>query len=145
VIALVIALALAGAASTPAPVRPNPKLTPGVARSLTPDQVCSIRWGKDRRHVTDRMKRDVFEAYGIPWDKHSLYEVDHLISRELAGADDVKNLWPQSWTGTANARMKDRLENTLHRKVCAGEITLAFAQQAIRADWLAAYRLHVGP
>jgi hypothetical protein len=140
---MMLALTVLGAAAAPSPIRPDAQLTPGVSRSLTRDQVCTIKWGKDRRHVTERMKKDVFEAYGIPWEKHSLYEVDHLISRELAGADDVKNLWPQSWTGTANARMKDRLENTLHREVCAGEITLAFAQQTIRGDWIAAYRLHV--
>lgn len=141
---IIIALALfSPAAAAPRPARPNPHLTPGIARSLTRDQVCAIKWGKDRRHVTERMKKDVFQAYGIPWERHSEYEVDHLISRELAGADDVANLWPQAWTGTHNARMKDRLENALHRKVCGGEITLAFAQQVIRSDWVSAYRLHV--
>lgn len=139
-IAVLLALVLAG----PAPAsRPRPDLTPGVTRPLTRDAVCSIKWGTDRRHVTLTMKRHVFAAYGIPYSAHALYEVDHLISRELGGADDERNLWPQIWTGDANAHMKDRLENALHREVCAGRITLPFAQTAIRTDWLAAYRLYV--
>lgn len=144
-IGLLLTLSLAAAAPRP-PVRPNLELTPGVTRKLTRDQVCTIKWGKDRRHVTLGMKKQVFAAYGIPWEDHSLYEVDHLISRELGGADDVDNLWPELWTGAHNARMKDRLENNLHRRVCAGEMTLKFAQDAIVTDWVAAYRLYVeGP
>jgi hypothetical protein len=137
VIELLLLLALSGPA-----VRPH-DATPGVTRALSRTAVCSTRWGLDRRAVTVTMKKHVAAAYGIPWDKHSLYEFDHLIPRELGGADDERNLWPQPWTGPHNAHMKDRLENALHRKVCAGEMTLAFAQQAIREDWIAAYRLHV--
>ena len=149
-IALLLTLALSPAAMTPAPVRPNRELTPGVLaindktdRPFTGAETCAIKWGKDVRHVTLSMKKQVFEAYGIPWEKHSLYEVDHLISRELGGDDDVDNLWPELWTGAHNAHMKDRLENALHRKVCKGEITLEFAQKTIVSDWIAAYRLHV--
>lgn len=125
-------------------LRPHQALTPGVTRPLTRDQVCATRWGTDRRHVTEGMKKQVFAAYGIPWSAHAGYEVDHLISRELGGADDVANLWPQPWVGAHNARMKDRLENRLHAMACRGEVTLAFAQEAIRSDWIAAYRLYVG-
>jgi hypothetical protein len=120
VIALLLAVAL------------NPILTPGVARPLTTAQVCSTKWGKDRRHVTERMKRHVFAAYGVPLTDRKRYEVDHLIPRELGGADDVLNLWPQSWTGAQNAHLKDRDENRLHRAVCAGTLTLAAAQTAMR-------------
>jgi hypothetical protein len=125
-------------------IRPLATMTPGVARPLTRETVCTTKWGKDRRHVTLAMKREVFAAYGIPYADHAKYEVDHLISRELGGADDVRNLWPQPWTGTENAHMKDRLENALHRQVCAGTITLEHAQEAIRSDWIAAFRLYVG-
>jgi hypothetical protein len=42
-------------------------------------------------------------------------EIDHLISRELGGADEVANLWPQSYGGQPwNAVLKDKLENRLH-------------------------------
>jgi hypothetical protein len=65
--------------------------------------------------------------------------VDHLISRELGGADAVENLWPQPYTQHPGAHEKDWLENRLHDEVCAGKITLQDAQQEIKEDWYAAY------
>ena len=45
---------------------PDLSKTPGVARAgLTKAKICSIKWGKDERHVTDAMKRQVFESYGF--------------------------------------------------------------------------------
>jgi len=126
------------------PVVPDPQLTPGVARPMTTAQVCSTKWGKDRRHVTVAMRKQVFARYRVPYAKHALYEVDHDISRELGGADDIDNLWPQPWTGGYNAHMKDRLENRLHREVCAGTLSLERAQQAIRGDWRVAFRRYFG-
>ena len=134
--ALLLALAL---------VLPNPHLTPGLTRPLSTAQVCTTRWGRDARHVTLTMKRQVFAAYGIPWADHAQYEVDHLVSRELGGADAIPNLWPEPWTGEWNAHQKDRLENTLHRLVCADTISLSEAQSAIRGDWRIAYRPYVHP
>lgn len=123
---------------------PDHGLTPGLARPLTLKQVCGTAWGKDRRFVTLAMKKQVFQSYGIPWADHAKYEVDHLISRELAGADDVRNLWPQPYEGAWNAHMKDRLENRLHVEVCAGRLTLSEAQAAISGDWTAAYQQYFG-
>jgi hypothetical protein len=125
-------------------IRPLP-LTPGVVRPLTRAQVCGTAWGKDRRHVTLAMRQHVFAAYGIPYAQHAQYEVDHLIPRELGGADDEANLWPQPWDGPHGAHAKDRLENALHRAVCAGTITLPAAQAAIRTDWIAAADVWVRP
>ena len=106
----------------------NPVLTPGVTRNLTPVQVCGTKWGLDHRFITLKMKQDVFKAYGIPWAQHTRYEVDHRIPRELGGADNVMNLWPELWP---DARQKDHEENRLHRAVCAGMMTLVDAQQMI--------------
>lgn len=116
-------------------------LTPGVVRPLSTTQVCTIRWGLDRRHVTESMRKQVFASYGIDWATHAEYEVDHLIPRELAGADDVRNLWPQPWP---EARLKDRLENKLHKLTCQGTITLRTAQTAMRTDWRVAYEQYIG-
>src|SRR5438093_1628307 len=121
-IAFVLALALA---------LPNPKLTPGAVRPLTTAQVCNTKWGRDRRHVTEKMKRNVAAAYGVEWEDRALYEFDHLISRELAGADVEANLWPQAWLEPGSARRKDRLENRLHVLVCAGKVSLKAAQREI--------------
>jgi hypothetical protein len=72
------------------------------------------------------------------------YEEDHLISLELGGhPTDPKNLWPEPRNGPLNAHDKDRLENELHRQVCAATITLEAAQQTIASDWVAAYQQYV--
>lgn len=118
----------------------NPAMTPGVVRPLSRTAVCQTAWGRDHRHVTTAMKREVATRYGVPWDERANYEFDHLIPRELGGADDVLNLWPQAWT---DAKRKDRLENRLHVLVCNRTLSLRQAQTVIRSDWQQAYRDYV--
>lgn len=129
---------------------PNPQLTPGVSRpGLTKQKICTIKWGKDNRHVTEAMKKEVFQRYGysgnddpqcIPAGKRHC-EIDHLISREIGGADDIDNLWPQSYGSIPwNAVLKDKLENRLHAEMCAGKITLKQAREMLVNDWRIAYR-----
>jgi hypothetical protein len=65
--------------------------------------------------------------------------VDHLIRRELGGADTIENLWPQPYTQHPGAHEKDWLENRLHTDVCSGMMTLDEAQRGIKNDWYAAY------
>lgn len=110
---------------------PDLTLTPGAVRPLTTAEVCAVKWGLDRRHVTPRMRAHVFAAYGIPAADRRRYEIDHLVPRELAGADAILNLWAQPVTGPQNAHVKDLEENRLHRAVCAGTVTLADAQRAM--------------
>lgn len=133
---------------------PDHHLTPGAVRSLSLAKICSIKWGKDARHVTDAMKAHVFEAYGLSGnndpaclsDAHGRHcEIDHLISRELGGADDVKNLWPQPYGSLPwNAVRKDRVENRLHNEVCAGNISLKRARDEIKTDWRLPYKRYFG-
>jgi hypothetical protein len=127
---------------------PDPALTPGVARTdLTVEQICKTKWGKDHRAVTAAMKRQVFLAYGYAKqnkDPRCPCEIDHLISRELGGADDVKNLWVQSYQGQWNAHDKDRLENRLHKEMCAGNLTLEETSTMLRDDWRKAFVTYFG-
>jgi hypothetical protein len=127
---------------------PQAKLTPGVAGKSTSVQLCNKQFHtRDVRLVTTPMKRQVFSSYKIKCSPVmtakapgvqacSAYEVDHLISLELGGANDVKNLWPQP---IAEARHKDVLENWLHAQVCAGALTLQDAQHRIATNWVAEY------
>lgn len=108
---------------------PDRVMTPGLVRPLTLETICTTKWGRDRRHVTTAMRRQLFVHYGKRWSTHRNYEVDHLVPRELGGADDLRNLWPQPWP---DARRKDREENRLHKAVCAGTMALPDAQEAIR-------------
>lgn len=130
--------------------RPDPVLTPGVTRNISLAEVCATKWDRDARAVTSQMKREVFRSYGlrgnypVAWchrDGHGrVFEIDHLVSRELGGADDVKNLWPECYSGEASATVKDKVENRLHKEVCAKHITLEEAQHDIRTDWRDVYR-----
>ena len=83
--------------STMADELPNLELTPGVSRTdLTKQEICSTHWGLDKRYVTATMKREVKQEYQFKKSDcpSGRVVIDHLISRELGGADDVKNLWP---------------------------------------------------
>jgi hypothetical protein len=134
---------------------PDPALTPGVSRALSIKTICTIKWGRDARHVTAAMKKQVFESYGLSGNNDESCvkdasgrhcEVDHLISRELGGADDVKNLWPQPYgTKPWNAVLKDRVENRLHKEVCAKTISLSQAREEIKTDWRVPYKRYFGP
>ena len=133
------------------PIRPDAKLTPGVVmKSLTTGvpvgtkQICVNGYSKGVRNVPSSVKAQAYKEYRLK-NTPGHYEVDHLISLELGGANDLKNLWPQSYSGTWNAHTKDRLENVLHTKVCSGAVTLKQAQHDISTDWIAAYKKYVGP
>jgi hypothetical protein len=133
----------------------DPAVTKGAVRIRSKATVCSIKWGKDERHVTQKMKDDVYAAYGTApgqgvcaFQTHTSKggklvregcEVDHLISRELGGDDKPENLWPQPYTQNPGAHEKDWLENQLHKEVCNGAITLREAQKVIKEDWYGAY------
>lgn len=129
---------------------PDPHLTHGQASYQTVDQICAAgKSTKDERHVSESEKDSVYEKYGIAkcegyCSRPQGCEIDHLISLELGGANTEDNLWPQPYDGDWNAHDKDRLENKLHKMVCAKQITLKEAQHEIADDWVTAYQRYVG-
>jgi hypothetical protein len=129
-IALLAALCLAFEARAGDNLLPNPKLTPGkIARN-----------GKDRNGVTPEIERKVFERYRIPWERRRQFKIDHLIPLELGGADSIDNLWPQSVTTKPyNARRKEMLTQHLLARIANGQMTIAQAQEEIRADWISCF------
>ena len=134
-----IILAAIVAATPVDPILPDSVVTPGVFDStVTIDKICVSGYSSKVRHVTDGQKNEVFKEYNIKRDGAN-YEVDHLISLELGGSNDTKNLWPQSYHGTWNARIKDGLENRLHTLVCDGKVALRDAQYDISHNWIKAY------
>lgn len=108
-------------------VTPDIQLTPGATRNLTIAQICSTKWGLDERHVDKDLKTRVYVAYRVT--DHSKYVIDHLVPRELGGADEFANLWPQPRT---ESHKKDGEERRLHNAVCAGKIALIEAQDQMR-------------
>lgn len=134
-----------GAAAPPVPVSfPEPSLTPGAVATMNRDQICRAP-RPNNAVVSAQLQRQVFEEYGIPTAEPRAYEVDYLITPALGGADDIRNLWPQSSTSIVwNARVKDALEERLHDLVCEGDLDLATAQREIASDWIAAYKKYFG-
>jgi hypothetical protein len=119
---------------------PEPSLTPGAVVTADREQVCRTAQPKNRA-VPVSLQRRVFEEYGIAGAQPQAYEVDYLITPALGGADDIRNLWPQSNSSAVwNAHVKDALEDRLREMVCAGTVDLAAAQHDLSSDWIAAYK-----
>jgi len=73
------------------------------------------------------------------------FEVDYLITPALGGADDIHNLWPESYEATVwNAHVKDQLEDYLRDRVCAGTLDLPTAQRDLAVNWIEAYKRYFG-
>lgn len=142
--ALAVALLITTPALAEDPIRPDPRLTPGAVFEVTVAEVCQRGYAKSVRHVDGKTKAQVYRAYGIQHHQSGAYEIDHLISLELGGSNDIRNLWPESFdTQPWNAHTKNRLEDRLHRLVCDGTLSLQEAQAAIASDWIAVYRKDV--
>ncbi|WP_230208893.1 DUF3761 domain-containing protein [Nostocoides sp. HKS02] len=134
---------LPNAARTPGAV--NPAVTQATIRST----ICVAGWTATVRppsSVTTRLKiQQLASGYAYKGDTTTGdYEEDHLISLELGGSPAATaNLWPEPYATAEGARVKDRVENTLHTLVCNHTITLATAQHAIATNWWIAYRTYV--
>lgn len=133
-------LAVASYAHSGKAVLPNHRVTPGAVDSrLTKERLCSKTFRtRDERSVTDAEKRLVCRVYGITSGCPGRgYEIDHLISIELGGAESESNLWPQpvDGPGVIGFHTKDAVENRAHSAVCAGRITLKQAQDGISGNW----------
>jgi hypothetical protein len=119
--------------------------TPGAIFSdITKEQVCVRGYAKSVRHVPANLKREVFREYGITHHSKGKYEVDHLISLELGGSNDIANLFPEAAEPRPGFHEKDKVENYLHREVCSGRISLSKAQGLIANNWLEVYKSMIG-
>jgi hypothetical protein len=128
------------------PVVPNDKLTPGSIATLDTAKVCRPGYSSTVRKTTAAMKARVFKRYGLTNGPGPDFEVDHRIPLSIAGADNEKNTWPQSyWTSPWNAHVKDRLEFYIWRRVCVQKtMTLLEGQRLFQGDWTRAYREYLG-
>jgi hypothetical protein len=89
----------------------------------------------------------ILSAYGFAPGPHPDFEVDHLISLGIGGADTDDNLWPEprrSLEPVWNAERKDRLEFRLRDLICARSISPEEAQRAVADDWTEAFRKYIG-
>ncbi|HLK65372.1 MAG TPA: hypothetical protein VKU19_18160 [Bryobacteraceae bacterium] len=118
---------------------PDANLTPGATILLSQNAVCSQANVKNK-DVPPSVQRIVFGEYGIEPAQLRSYEVDYLVTPALGGSDDIRNLWPHSYSSTWNARVKDALEDRLREMVCEGKLELSQAQREIATNWIEAYK-----
>ena len=133
---------------------PDPLLTPGVAdpavsQGNIASTICLPGYSASVRppsETTTAIKVRQITQYGYADTNTADYEEDHLISLEIGGSPtDPANLWPEPYSATlpdgtpAGARVKDRLEDWLHRSVCAGTLSLAAAQHQEASDWVGSW------
>jgi hypothetical protein len=129
--------------------KPDDALTPGAVETTDLDIICHHST-KERRHTTQSQKNASFVLYGLP-NHHAGWcagpngcSVDHRIPLECGGADDPKNLWPETGDGPFNQKDKNRLEGLCHKLVCGRQITPAEGQGWFLGDWTAEYRKRFG-
>src|SRR5258708_30834036 len=116
---------------------PDFDCSPGaVFPTVTVKEICVAGYSSTVRNVPESVKRQVFAEYGITTHMSGEYEVDHLISLELGGSNDIANLWPEAAEPSPGFHQKDIVENFLHEQVCNGLLSLSEAQKVIATDWL---------
>jgi hypothetical protein len=115
--------------------------TPGdILPNATKADICQSGYASSVRNVTTAEKDQVYAEYGIRSRTSGEYEVDHLVSLELGGSNNISNLWPEAASPKPGFHEKDKVENYLHDQVCSGAISLADAQIQIATNWLAVYQ-----
>jgi hypothetical protein len=122
---------------------PDRRCSPGAYYSkLTKAVICAstFRTGPIR-NVPDSEKHQVEVEYGLaPRGYGSTMEIDHIVSLELGGSNDIANLYPEMANAHPGFHVKDKLENKLHDLVCDGTMTLRSVQRQIAMNWQALYR-----
>ena len=162
---LSIALWTAGCATVPA-VREQPEPASTAAQHRSPlmeppgaflaevtqatvaTTICVPGWTSTVRpspSFTNAVKLRMLKRAGLEPGEAAEYELDHFVPLALGGHPrSEENLWLQPWSGTWGARVKDQLERRLQVMVCAGQLSLQTAREAIQRGWKEAYRRFVG-
>jgi hypothetical protein len=121
---------------------PDRRCSPGAYYSkLTKRVLCSAGFRTSSiRNVPDSEKAAVEREYRLPVRKYgNSLEIDHIVPLEVGGSNDIANLFPEGAYANPGFHAKDRLENALHDRVCAGTIALRTAQRLIAGNWQALY------
>ncbi len=120
---------------------PDPACTPGdlMKPLVTKADICTSGYSSSVRDVPQSVKDKVYAEYGITKHTSGQYEVDHFVSLELGGSNDISNLFPEPASPKPGFHEKDKVENYLHDQVCSGAMTLQTAQIAIATNWLDVY------
>ena len=119
---------------------PDKACTPGdVLPNITKDDICRPDYSKGISIIQESESNAVFAEYGIGNYTSGRYEVDHFVSLELGGSNDISNLWPELVDPKPGFHEKDKVEDYLRNQVCSGAMTLEEAQIKIVNNWLDIY------
>jgi hypothetical protein len=119
---------------------PIRSVTPGATQPVALDDLCAGR-APARREIPPAVRLAILRDYHMEDAPPEDYELDYLITPELGGTADRRNLWPERYGSRVwNARVKDDLEQLLPQLVCRGTLDLTVAQRDIATDWIAAYK-----
>ncbi len=115
-------------------------LTPGATMTVPAAELCRVI-PLEPAPIPAAMRTAVLRAYGMEHLSDREYELDYLVTPDLGGSPEPRNLWPEPYGARVwNARVKDELESLLPQLVCEGKVDLATAQRDIASDWIAAYK-----
>lgn len=105
--------------------RSHRAIRPSCASTVTPGHIAMFRTACAIAFTTSTASRaDTAKGFA-----------EHLVPLEIGGANDVRNLWPQS---LGDSKRKDEVEDALRVAVCVSHtLTLASAQAAIARNWTA--------
>lgn len=122
---------------------PDRRCSPGAYYSkLTKAVICSASFRTSSiRNVPQSEKYAVEAEYGMVQKLYGrTLEIDHIVSLELGGSNDISNLFPERASPAPGYKVKDRLENKLHSLVCSGSMSLQSVRIGISSNWQTLYR-----
>lgn len=97
------------------------------------------------RNVPQSLKKKVYIRDGGDLTKTKENEVDHRIALSSGGSNDITNLKLQSYSGSCNARDKDKLEVRIHSLICKKKMKVSVAQEILYNNWENGYEAYIDP
>ena len=102
--------------------RPDRRCSPGAYLAASRRASSARRRSARARSATSESERSTPSSSSTAGPRlyGSTLEIDHIVSLELGGSNDIAKLFPERADADPGYRVKDRLENRLHALVCAG-------------------------
>jgi len=122
---------------------PSKDHTPGKAAKVSKEEVCSANFTAAAKPINDSTAADVWDSYAIR--PSAGRELVQLIPSSLGGTNDRENLWPLPSSKDFGPAQKKALDEKLHKMVCDGSLDLKQAQEALKKNWVDAYKKYLTP
>lgn len=142
----------------PANLYPDASMTPGLADTLSRDELTktytdncpahktTCTYSQDHRNVPAVVHTKVYDEYKVPQTERNgkSGEVDHFYPLCAGGSNDIKNLWYQpasnDWNGEHfGYHEKDKLEAYICAQIKDGKLDPQDAYDRITKDWVEFY------